>query len=107
MKLRTWFSLKAPIQGVSFSNEEVGLEVETEVEDKDWATTKELLTEQVKAITKDYFDKLASELEDGQSEVIEKLQVEMSKQYEDKLKLASKEIYKLRDLLKDNGISYN
>ena len=41
-----------------------------------------------------------------QSYVVEKIQVELAKQYEDKLAKASKEIYRLRDLCDKHNINY-
>lgn len=106
MIIKPRFYLKAPIQRVPFSNEEVGLEVEREVPDDDWEKTYSIMSEQMKLMTNEYMEKLASEIEDGQSKAIEKLQIELAKTYEEKLDKASKEIFKLRDLLKQNGIQY-
>lgn len=104
MVIKPRFFLKAPIQGIPFSNEEVGLEIEYDVSDGDWEEVYSVLMKQMKLVSKDYMDKLASEIEGGQSKVIEKLQVELARTYEDKLKKASEEIYKLKDLLKENGV---
>lgn len=106
MIVKPRFYVKAPIQGIQFSNEEVGLEIEYETSDDNWEEVNSNLMKQMKLVVKDYMDKLSSEIEDGQSKVIEKLQVDLAKTYEDKLSEASKEIYKLRDLLKENGITY-
>jgi hypothetical protein len=106
MKVIPTFVIKAPIEGVRYSNEEVGLALEYEVENDDWESVKESLTKQMKSIVKDYFDKLQAEINDGQSEVLSELQIKLAKEYEGKLKKASEEIYKLRDLLKENGIQY-
>lgn len=106
MRVLIRFGLKAPIKGVPFSNEEVSLEVEdTEIGKEDWGAVQSLMKEQAKVIVKDYLDKLSSEISEGQSEVVQKLQVELAKTYGDKLEKATKEIYKLKDLLKTNGIS--
>ena len=51
---------------------------------------------QMKEIVNDYINKLSDEVLKGQSSVVEKIQVELAKQYEDKLAKASKEIYRLR-----------
>jgi len=106
MKVIPTFVIKAPIEGVKYSNEEVGITLEYEVENEDWVSVKESLTKQMKSIVKDYFDKLQAEINNGQSEVLSELQIKLAKEYEDKLKKASEEVYKLRDLLKDNGVQY-
>jgi len=105
MIIKPRFFLKAPIKGVQFSNEEVGLEVEYEVSNDNWEEVSSTLMKQMKLITSEYKEKLEAEIGDTQSGVYEKLQVELAKTYEDKLKKASEEIYKLRDILKEHGIS--
>jgi hypothetical protein len=106
MVIKPRFFIKAPIEGISFSNEEVGLELEFDTSDEDWEEVHRTLMKQMKLVANDYFDKLQAEISDGQSEVLSKLQVKLAKEYEVKLKKASEEIYKLRDLLKENGIQY-
>jgi hypothetical protein len=106
MIIKPRFFLKAPIKGVQFSNQEVGLELEYEVSNDDWEEVYSTLIKQLKLVANEYKEKLEAEIEDTQTGVMEKLQVELARTYEDKLKKASEEIYKLRDLLKDNGISY-
>lgn len=106
MVIKPRFFLKAPIKGVQFSNEEVGLELEYEVSNDNWEEVNSTLMKQMKLVANEYKEKLEAEIEDTQTGVMEKLQVELARTYEDKLKKASEEIYKLRDLLKDNGISY-
>ena len=106
MVVKPRFFIKAPIEGVSYSNEEVGLELEFNAEDNNWEEVHSTLMKQMKLVSKDYFDKLSEEVQSGQSKVIEKLQIKLAEEYEDKLKLASEEIHKLRDTLKENGIQY-
>jgi len=89
MVIKPRFFLKAPIQGIPFSNEEVGLEIEYDVSDGDWEEVDSILMKQMKLVSKEYMDKLASEIEDGQSKVVEKLQIKLAEEYEDKLKKAS------------------
>ena len=97
MVVRPRFGIKAPIEGVSFSNEEASLEIEFEANDNDWEVVEEQIYKQVKAIAKKYFDKLAEEIDDGQSKVVEKLQVQFEKEYGDKLRDAKEEIIKLKE----------
>jgi len=107
MKVKPWFVLKAPIKDIPFSNEEVGLEIESdEIEQGDWASVKALMLTQMKEIVKDYIEKLSAEVLSGQSTLIEKLQIDLAKTYEEKLEKASKEIYRLRDLCDENNIKY-
>lgn len=96
------FGVKAPIKGVSFSNEEASLGLEFEVADNDWVAVEEELYKQVQAVAKKYFNKLAEEIEEGQDNLLDKIKVELSKEYEEKLELAKAEIIKLREQL--NGI---
>lgn len=96
MIVKPRFGLKAPIEGVSFSNEEVSLELEFETQDGDWEAVEEQLSKQVKAVTKKYFQKLAEEIDDGQSKVIEELQVKFEEEYGEKLRKAKEEIVKLK-----------
>lgn len=105
MIIKPRFFLKAPIKGVQFSNQEVGLELEYEVSNDDWEEVYSTLIKQLKLVANEYKEKLEAEIEDTQTGVMEKLQVELARTYEDKLKKASEEIYKLRDILKEHGIS--
>lgn len=107
MKVTSRFVLKTPIKDIPYSNEEVGLEIESEeIEQNDWVAVKELMQSQMKEIVKEYLDKLSDEILNGQSAIVEKLQIELAKTYEDKLEKASKEIYRLRDLCDKNNINY-
>jgi len=108
MKITSRFVLKAPIKDIPYSNEEVGLEIESdEIEQGDWTAVKALMLTQMKEIVNDYINKLSDEVLKGQSSVVEKIQVELAKQYEDKLAKASKEVYRLRDLCDKHNINYH
>lgn len=106
MIVRPRFGLKAPIAGVQFSNEEVSIELEFDTKDNDWEKVREELQKVEKGLVSEYFIKLKEEIKDGQGKVIDELKIAISKEYDDKLKLARDSIIKLEGLLKANGIQY-
>lgn len=106
MKVTIKSGLKLPIKGVAFSNQELGLEVEQEIDDGNYESLEKELSEVVKKMVDKYTAMLEEELASNQGDLLAKLQIQIGKDYEDKLDKARDMIIKLQDTLKENGIQY-
>ena len=92
---------KEPIDGIPFSNVGLTVGVSKYINEGELQSS---IDEQIQRLTKEYFSKLSSEVKSTRNDLIDSLRIELSKEYDNKLKLAKEEIIKLRRLLKDNGI---
>ncbi len=88
---------KEPIEGIPFSN--VGLTVGVSKYIDQGEIEKEL-DGQIQRLVKEYFDKLASEVKSTRNEMMDKLRVELDKEYADKLKEAKRIILEQREQIK-------
>lgn len=110
--------LKDKIAGVDYTSQGLSVWLTRVVDSKDQEQMYEVVQEVVDLITQRYAQKLAKDLEvqkekyeqslqdmkDTRNPQIDQIRIDLSGEYDDKLKLAKQEILKLRKLLKDNGI---
>lgn len=94
MKVIARAGLKLPIKGVAFSNQEIGLEIERELPDD--STLDKTMSELVEGVVARYIALLEKELQDSQSDLLEKLQLKLAGEYEEKLTEARDIIAKLK-----------
>ena len=73
MKVIARAGLKLPIKGVAFSNQEIGLEIEKELPDDNGLD--DTMSDLVEGVVARYIGVLEKELQDSQSDLLEKLQL--------------------------------
>ena len=88
---------KEPIEGIPFSNEgmTIGMAVYVDKDNREQLRT-ELDTE-IKVMTKEYFDKLATEIKSTRNTLIDQVRVELDEKYKGYIKELKEEIIKLKN----------
>jgi hypothetical protein len=109
--------LKDKIAGVDYTSQGLSVWLTRVVDSKNQEQMYTVAQDVVDLITQRYAEKLAKDLEvqkekyeqslqdmkDTRNPQIDQIRIDLSGEYDEKLKLAKQEILKLRKLLKDNG----
>ena len=90
-------SLKDQINGIPFTSQGYEVWVTKIVDEKDEKKQAELLDSLAERLAQTYYKKLDGELRSTRNDMVDNLRIELSKEYEEKLKKAKELIIKLKE----------